>query len=268
MDNVLPFAVGIHTHDTRKLGKAPKRNDPRTMKLSRFMDLSALPPAPVSCNRTSSITNLGSMLNDDIGDCTFASGGHMVQAWTAEVGKQYIIPDAEIEAAYAAVTGYTPNDPNSDTGAVEIDVLNYWRQTGIGGHKIGAYASISPLGSNFAEYLKQSINLLGGAYAGFSLPTYAQDADIWMPPTMMQRVRGLATAGSWGGHAVPFVAYDASWFYIISWGTIMKVHPAFVTAYCDEVYGIVSVDQLNENGLTPAGFDNTGMNNQLHLIAA
>lgn len=268
MENVLPFATGIHTHDVRKLGKAPRRFDPRTLKMARYMNLAALPPAPLVCNRLSAVTNLGSMLNNDIGDCTIATVGHLVQCWTAEAGKQVIIPDSDIQAAYSAITGYNPADPNTDTGAVEIDVLNFWRKEGVGGHKIGAYASL-PLTN--VEYLKQSISILGGAFAGIDLPSYLQDASQWLPPTILQRIRNLATPGSWGGHAVPFVAYDQQFLYVISWGTIVPVAYAFIYGslpYCDELYGVFSVDQLNDSGLTPTGLNNAQANADLQQIAA
>lgn len=268
MSEPLPTATGIHKHPTRKLGKAPRRIDPRTLKMARYMNLAALPPAPASCNLLSKVTNFGSMLNDDIGDCTIAGAGHMVQCWTAEAGKQVIIPDAEIQAAYTEITGYNPADPNTDTGAVEIDVLNYWRTTGIGGHKIGAYAAL-PLSD--PEYLKQSIYLLGGAYAGFDLPTYVENAKSWLAPTVIEKIRNQTTPGSWGGHAVPFVAYDEKYIYIVSWGIIVPVAWAFVfgsTPYCDELYGILSADQLCDSGLTPAGLNNAQIEKDLHLIAA
>ena len=58
-------------------------------------------------------------------------------------GKKMATPsDKQVVAAYSAITGYNPSTGANDNGAVEIDVLNYWRQTGIAGHKIGAYVAL------------------------------------------------------------------------------------------------------------------------------
>ena len=34
--------------------------------------------------------------------------------------------------------------PDTDRGAVELDVLRYWRKTGIGGTKIDAFMALEP----------------------------------------------------------------------------------------------------------------------------
>ena len=84
------------------------------------------------------------MHNDTIGDCTCAAAGHLVMEWTANVGAETTPADADILAAYSAITGYDPKTGANDNGAVETDVLNYWRKTGIAGHKIMAYAALEP----------------------------------------------------------------------------------------------------------------------------
>src|SRR5437899_611984 len=109
---------------TRKLGKLSARRDPRTLRLMDYV--SHLPPAPVSCDLTSKMTDIGMMLNDSLGDCTCATVGHIIQQWTAENGKQIIVPDSEILALYEKVGGYVPGQDSTDNGATALDVLNYW----------------------------------------------------------------------------------------------------------------------------------------------
>src|SRR5208282_3739899 len=53
-------------HSKMRLGKLPRRHDPRTPKLGCYMK-SALPPAPPCADYTRGITDWGMMLNDQLG---------------------------------------------------------------------------------------------------------------------------------------------------------------------------------------------------------
>lgn len=124
----------------RRLGKLAPRHDPRTLRMARYSV--ALPDPPATWDKTDKVTNLGLMMNDTLGDCTCASAGHMIQQWTAADGAQIILPDSAILAAYEALCGYRLGDPSTDAGGIELDVLNGWRQQGIGDHKIAAYMAL------------------------------------------------------------------------------------------------------------------------------
>jgi len=52
--------------------------------------------------------------------------------------------DKQIVAAYSAITATIPTTSANDNGAQELDVLNYWRQHGIAGHKIQVYIVLEP----------------------------------------------------------------------------------------------------------------------------
>jgi len=85
------------------------------------------------------------MDNDQIGDCTCAAAA--TSSWNGPRPpslKMATPTDKQIVAAYSAITGYNPTTGANDNGAQEIDVLNYWRQQGIGGHKIQAYIALEP----------------------------------------------------------------------------------------------------------------------------
>jgi hypothetical protein len=112
------------------------------------------------------------MDNDQIGDCTCAAAGHLIMEWTANAGKTMIVPtDDQIVAAYSAVMGYNPQTGANDSGAVEIDGLNYWRQSGITGHQIGAYVALEP--SNH-HHIMDAVYVLEGRYIGMPLPISAR----------------------------------------------------------------------------------------------
>ena len=284
-----------------RLGKRAPRHDPRTLKMARYS--TALPDPPLVCNLTDKITNLGPMLNNDLGDCTCAAIGHVVQAWTAEKGAQVILPDSDILAAYEGACGYVPGDPSTDQGGVELDVLNYYRKTGVGGHFLSAYMAlqIQPSQSmkksphskglwgwlaaaedeteklfgrkkpvvramlpELERQLKQAVYYFGAVYIGVELPKTAEDQEIWDVVSL----DGDGAPGSWGGHAVPIVAYDEQYFYVISWGTLMKVTPPFLAEYMSEGYPLLSKDILGPNGKSPQGFDLVALTNDLDEVTA
>jgi hypothetical protein len=195
------------------------------------------------------------MDNDQIGDCTCAAAGHLIMEWTANAGKKMVTPtDQQIVAAYSAITGYNPTTGANDNGAQEVDVLNYWRQTGIAGHKIGAFVSLEP--SNHT-HIMDSVYIFEGCYIGLQLPISAQaqtqNHQPWSVPP--GGTTGDGKPGSWGGHAVPVVAYDARGVTVVTWGALQIMTWTFWEAYCDESYAILSTDYLNGKKQAQQGFD-------------
>ena len=238
-----------------KLGKAAARHDPRTLLLASYIT-AALPTPPASFDLTAKIgASWGMMDNDQIGDCTCAAAGHLLMEWTANAGKKTFTPtDKQIVAAYSAITGYNPTTGANDNGANEIDVLNYWRQTGVAGHKIGAYVATEP--SNHT-HIMDSVYIFEGCYIGLALPVSAQaqvqNHQPWSVPP--GGATGDGEPGSWGGHAVPVVAYDARGLTCVTWGALQVMTWTFWDTYCDEAYAIISNDYLNGKKESPQGFN-------------
>jgi len=206
---------------------------------------------------TGKIKAWGMMENDQIGDCTCAAAGHLIMEWTANSGKKMVTPtDKQIVAAYSAITGYNPSTGANDNGAAEIDVLNYWRQSGIAGHKIGAYAALEPSNHN---HVMDSVYLFEGCYIGVQLPISAQaqvqNHQPWSVPP--GGTTGDGKPGSWGGHAVPVVSYDARGVTVVTWGALQVMTWSFWEAYCDEAYAILSTDYLTGKKENPQGFSLT-----------
>ena len=236
-----------------KLGKLTARHDPRALLLATYLT-GALPAPPATCDVSTKVSNWGMMDNDQVGDCTCAAAGHLIMEWTANAGKKMATPsDKQIIAAYSAITGYNPTTGANDNGANEVDVLNYWRQTGIAGHKIAAYMSLEP--SN-QTHIMDSVFLFEGCYIGLALPISAQaqtqNHQPWsVPPS---GTSGDGKPGSWGGHAVPVVAYDSRGVTVVTWGALQQMTWSFWDTYCDEAYAILSHDMFNGKKTTPAGF--------------
>ena len=234
-------------HSQMKLGKKPPQYRSNTPRLANYV--AALPAPLPSLDLSTKLQNLGMMLNDRLGDCTCATVGHIIQTWTSLTRPtQLILPDSDIEALYEGACGYNPADPSTDQGGIEAAVLDYWRDTGIAGDKIVGWCSIQP-GDH--DEVKQGLMIFGSIFIGVDLPISCQKQDVWDVPT--GGPTGPGAPGSWGGHAIPVVAYDADGLTVITWGTLKKMTWAFWDAYCDEAHGPVSQDWL-ENGKTPEGF--------------
>lgn len=260
---------------TFKLGKKAARLDPRTPRFGSYVDRTRLPPCPPTGDWLKKVnTPLGVMGNDAAGDCTFAGLGHMVMIWSANArGQAVVIPDADILGAYSALTGYDPsktdaegNNP-TDQGAVEQDVLNYALNTGVGGHKIAAYAAIDV--HNLSN-VRESAFLLGGTYLGVSLPLSAQEqtgpGKVW--DVVHGKKHGNPTPGSWGGHCVNIFGWGKDYVDVVTWGERQRVTLAFFRAYVDEAWGLVSSsDWLSERGISPNGFDLDALRTDLAVMS-
>lgn len=226
--------------------------------------------------------------NDVKGDCAIAAIGHMVQWWTALIGKPQTPDLSEILRVYSILS------PNDD-GCILTDVLNYWMKNPICEITIPAYVSVNPLDE--AEF-QVCMEIFGGLYTGVELPILAQSQNVWdYDPAMANDPR--ASYGSWGGHCVPFGAYHPiqapiDWladhakmslgkkaakinprvlrahkllagvptkpqtnvaYACITWGEEKTATAAWKNQYMSEAYAIVSPDWVGLNGKTPEGID-------------
>lgn len=229
-----------------RLGRLPAKHDTRTLRLARYI---SIPVAPGDCDWTKPVEDWQMFANDTVGDCTCATAGHMVQSWTANATQKAPVSAADVLAMYSAITGYDPADPDSDQGAYCLDVLKYWRSVGLAGHRIGAFVAVDP---DKRHEVRAGLWLFGGLYLGLDLPVSAQDQDVWDVVSLT----GDGAPGSWGGHAVPVLAYaaDDAGLTIITWGGEKRITWAFLEAYCSEAYAILSQDFLSK-GVAPNGFD-------------
>lgn len=240
---------------TKHLGRKPRKFDKNiphygTLKFAnaaRFMR--ALAPIPASVDYTSRLNgNLGAMLNDEKSDCTCATFYHLRQVWTSQTSTEITEPDSNVLELYEQACGYDPNDPSTDNGGVEQDVLKFLLNTGapvgVGlRDKIRAFIEVDPANM---DYIRRTILDCGGCYIGVNLSQSAMSSQVW-------DVGGDETIV--GGHAVCLVGYDAvaNTFKLISWGQIYECTVAFMQKFCEEAYGIVDESWLASTGKTPLG---------------
>jgi len=241
-----------------RMGKLPVRTDTRTLQLARYVDRAKLPAPPATFDETGHVSDWPMYANDRLGDCTCAAAGHMIEAWTgAARGTAVEITEKSVVSAFEKVKLVDP--VTGEEGAVELDVLNYWRKHGIGRHKIGAFAKVSVWDHALVQ---TGAFTFGGVYIGLSLPVTAQSQQVW---DWTGSLTGPAKPGSWGGHAVDVVAYDATGLTVVTWGALKKMTWAFWDRYCDEAYCIVSSDFL-QAGKAPNGLDLNALKADLALV--
>lgn len=235
------------------LGKLKVKKDKRNLKLASYLEKpkALLPSLPSKVLTFEKVPTWPMYDNDSLSDCTAATCGHLVQAWTNARDGKIVTPKlTAVDALYWA-TG------SEDDGRYSLDVLNEWHKNGMGGDKIGAFVQLN---LKLVGHWKYAISEFGGAFVGVELPIAAQRATSWKAWTGSK-----ATPGSWGGHAISAVGYDQYGAYLVTWGAIIKASWGFMTKYADEGYAIISPDYL-KGGKSPQGFDMTKLSSDLGAI--
>jgi hypothetical protein len=236
---------------TFKLGRWPARHTLRSMRsalvMARALDPLGAPPA-ASNDYTAAVTvPWGILRNDTLSDCVCADTGHTLMLRTANASSIVVPTDNDVLALYEAVGGYVPGDASTDNGCVEADMCTYLQKTGFLGHRSDATGSIDP---GNLDHLRWCVQLFGACRIGVNLPQSAMDQfDAGQP----WDVGGDATIV--GGHDVPIVKYDGDYFYVVTWGKLQPVTPAFITAYNEEAHAELFADWVRSQGTAPSGLD-------------
>ena len=227
------------------------REEKPRLVLEHHLDTSVLPAPPAVVDRATKVASWPMYGNDTIGDCTIATTGHEIQSWTAYSGSEATIPEDAVIKAYSAVSGYDPATGENDNGANIQDVLNYWRKTGIGGHKIAGFAELASLDN--LTLAKQCLDLFGTVYLGINVPQSAMDqtnaGEIW---------DDVGDDNIIGGHAIPVQLWSTDVpgeITVITWGQTQKMTRKFWVKYVEEAWVVFSDDELNAQGLTVDGLN-------------
>lgn len=239
------------------LGKKPARSGAVKFKFRDFVDKSVLPKLPRTFGHEDLIapTAWGMLGNDEVGCCVFSGAAHEHMLLTREGD----VPDATFTTAnvlsdYSAVTGYNPNDPNTDQGTDMGVAAAYRRKTGIidakgRRHKIGAYLALEP-GDQHELFL--AVYLFGAAGIGIEVPSSAMDQ------FNKHKTWDVVTGSSIeGGHYIPLIAKRTN-LNVVTWGRLQPMTTRFLTKYNDESIAIVSEEILTK-GKSPEGFDRGGL---------
>jgi hypothetical protein len=238
-----------------KLGKKPARRGAVKLKLAHYLDKLKLPIPPKVFGHQSAVSIPWQMLgNDKYGDCVFAGAAHETMLWS-RMGEATDcgFNDSSVLADYSAVTGFNPDDPNTDQGTDMQIAASYRRKTGVADtsgqrHRVLAYLAIKP-GDTLA--LAQAAYLFGAVGVGIKFPRKAMDQFNAGKPWAV--VAGKNPID--GGHYIPCVGRNAKGnFLVVTWGKLQEMTPGFYKKYCDEAVAYIS-DEVLTASKTPEGLD-------------
>lgn len=245
-----------------RLGRKPVRYDRFALERYRRMatHLAILGPAPakspdwVSAVMKQSPGGWGMFGNDQYGDCVFADDAHQEMLRTANVGTIWIPTTEEVLGLYSAVTGFNPNDPSTDHGANELDLIEYLTKTGWEGRKLDGHANLDP--SQY-DQLRWAVCLFGASRLGVNLPQSAMDQFAAGEPWDM-----AGDDAPVGGHDVPLVGYDGDTWFIVTWGKLQPVTQNWMdgvypdgTPYVEESHAELAKDWFDPQGFAPSHFN-------------
>lgn len=228
-----------------KLGKTPARPGAVAFKLSTYLK-TTLPTPPSSVSGSKYYPKAWGMLgNDSYGDCVWAGAGHETMFWNNEAKVSIPFTDKASLSDYTAVTGFNPNDPNSDQGTDMETAAKYRRKTGVVDangkrHVVAAYLDVT---KGNVDQLKQAIYLFGAVGIGIEFPESAMTQFNNGKPWSV--VKGAQIDG---GHYIPAIGYNKTYIYIVTWGKVQKMTWAFFKKYCDEAIVYLSQEMLT-NGV-------------------
>lgn len=235
-------------------GRLPADPSKPRLRLSPYLTSTAPPPASVDWySRAGAWPMLG---NDRVGDCTEAMVAHVVQGTsTYGDGVTALIPEVDVLAAYSRVSGYDPDDPSTDRGALLQDVYNDWVRHGVGGHKALAFGELDHGDLN---EIKTGVNVFGAVGLGIAVTQEMMDdfnaGQPWDRPGRQQL----------GGHAVPIVGYDADNVYVVTWAQIQPMTWDCFREVTDEAWSAIVPEWINDtSGLDPLGVDLHGLGEAL-----
>lgn len=234
------------------LGRLPVRRDYRNLQFAKYL-LPTLPPLPDKRLWQTPVSNWGVMGNDSYGNCVIVTTAHMLLAWRAnELQDTRRITDAaviDLSRTMGALNGYNI-----------LDRLLYWRKTGMFADRLWAFTEVTPAAT---EQVQQAINLFGCLDIGVNLPSAWQGSDEWDVGS------GRAyRPGSWGGHSVPLVGYDASHVFAVTWGDVVPMTWEALAYYSDEAYACIDKNWLAGDAVSPAGFDLESLHADLKQVSA
>jgi hypothetical protein len=239
-----------------KLGKAPAKHDNRTLRLEQY---AVFPPAPVTSSGKNKalMASCGMLGNDSHGDCVVADDGHIIEMWS---NKTVPISDAQAISFYEQASAAL-NHSSADQGLVMLDFLRWRRKTPWPGSVGRPLVGFATFDHRNREFVKQAINTLGVVKLGILLPKTAQSQSAPGGVWSLLSKTGNGLPGSWGGHDVPAVDYDANYVYVLTWGGVQAMTWEFFDFYVDENYALIPYDQI-------PGFDMAAFIADLKAIGA
>ncbi len=236
-------------------GRVPSKADSRTLHMSQLSKL----PTPPPTYAAAAVRDWPTLGNDRVPCCTCAAAAHLIHNWTAAREMPVMLSEAEVVSTFVEVSG------GAGDGAEMLEVLRFWRRSGIGKRRLRAYVALDP---DDEVNLRATIFLFGGAYIGLSFPDFAvkeatSDAEWIVPPS---GATGENAPNHANGHCVAAVGYDRHRLHVVSCGVRRTMTWEFYRAYNDEAYAVLSHDWYGIDQRTPNGFDLAELQHEITLL--
>lgn len=246
-----------------RLGKLPHVPDTRDIKFKAIAPDEALPTPPKRFGYGTIFKDWQMLGNDRYGDCVWAGIAHEVMGFNKLAGHPVVFTDQAVLSDYSAVTGFDPNDPNTDQGTDVRSAVQYWQKTGVVDgqgrrHKIGAYAWLTP--GDYDELMKACF-LFEFVGIGFSVQQAQMDQFNQGKP--WDYVPGSPNIG--GHYVVPTGRASLTDNGLLTWGRRQSFTRKFYEELSDEAVVAVTVEEL-KNGVNRRGLSLDKLNAALSQI--
>ena len=194
--------------------------------------------------------------NQKAGCCVLAAPGHHLKRVGLLTGRYYDVTEATTLREYQLGTGYDPLTGANDNGANIRDILKRWKNVGLFGTRIDAFATVD--WTNPAEVVAASY--VGcGLIGGYDLPLHSQYSTdeegrpLWnVPPGGFPAGKGK---GTWGGHCIWTFSRSPGLEVGNSWGERTASTQPWQSECCFEKYIVIHKDWLLRDGnRAPNGF--------------
>lgn len=213
-----------------------------------------LPDPPAAFGHYQAIPAWGMLLNNRYSDCVVAGACHETMLWGSMAGHTIQFADGWVWKDYQAMQG-NPSWPFNDRGLDMQAAADFRRRIGVHDrngirHRIIAYLDL-PLSD--PKTLAQAVDALGAVGVGLNLPANAEAA--W---AQHQPWKDTSQPPSGEGHYVSCVGRKANGnFVVVTWGSLQEMDPDFYSKYNGNMISLayLSLEQLNDKGLTPDQFD-------------
>ncbi len=222
----------------------PKYKGP-ILQLKKYVASMPAPPVAWGWEYATSIANYPMDDNDTVGDCEIARIAHMLTMWTSNTGTPVVPTAAECLAAYSAISGYVAGQPNTDVGCATPDVMNYWQNTGIAGHKIAAWAQVDSTN-------QQQVMLACWLFGGLAIDIAVYDS--MMADFQNGKPWNTVSGSLQGYHAVPQGGYGRLGLTIITWAALQQMNWPTFKAIVQGAFVAITLDWIKQQGESPSGF--------------
>lgn len=236
-----------------KLGLKPVQAQPRIMLRSYFTsDLPTVESLTFPFGHANAIKP-HMFLNDRLGDCAIAGSIEEVRLANTLRGVTVNFTDQTALQNYSAITGYNPDDPQSDQGTDVHELYEYRKSTGIvdadgNFHKIAAYAGLTP--GDFDELLI-ALSLFDMVGIGIQVPDYCESQFETGQPWHLVTGRHSIE----GGHYISVCgATDRNTAQLYTWGAVGGITAPFYTRF-NTVAAVALTEELFTDDKSPEGVD-------------